>query len=74
MSTKKPQATPIEETEKTPIPKKLGRGTTGMTVGLLYGIGRGAYHFGKNFGEGAVEKIGEIREGYNEAKAEAEAE
>ena len=67
----KPQATKHDDTPKTPFSKKLGRGTTGVTAGTLYGAGRGLFHFSKNFGAGVAEKFSEIKAGYDEAKAEA---
>ena len=70
----KPQATmKVNGTEK-PLGQKIGRGATKATMGAVFGLGRFGYRASKNFIAGVTEAGREIKAGYDEAKAEAEAE
>lgn len=59
---------------KKPVAHKVGRTVTKATMGLGFGIGRFAFRASKNIIAGATEAGREIKAGYDEAKAEAEAE
>jgi hypothetical protein len=69
---KKAQATLKDDAPKKPLGQKLGRGTTKATMGAAFGLGRFAFSASKNFIAGVTEAAGEIKHGYDEAKAEAE--
>ena len=68
----KPQATLKDDSPKTPLGQKIGRGTTKVTMGAAFGLGRFAYRASKNFVAGVTEAGREIKTGYDEAKAEVE--
>ena len=66
----KPQATMKDDAPKKPLGQKIGRGTTKATMGAAFGLGRFAYRASKNFVAGVTEASREIKNGYDEAKAE----
>ena len=68
----KPQATMKDDSPKKPLGQKIGRGTTKATMGAAFGLGRFAFRASKNFIAGATEAASEIKNGYDEAKAEVE--
>lgn len=62
--------TPTTDTKK-PLGQKIGRGATKATMGSAFGLGRFAFRASKNFIAGVTEAGREIKEGYEDAKAEA---
>ena len=57
---------------KKPVSQSIGRGATKVTMGTVFGLGRFGYRFTTGFLKGCAEAGGEIKRGYDEAKAAAD--